>query len=102
MDVPVVTMAEKLQWSKHWSDVADAQTNPKIKEFIGYHRNPDCIGYDSSQGQIRPGDLGRYDMYFGLCMFFNDMSQRNAECAAAVGLSLSLVCDEIDELEQFN
>ncbi len=97
--LPVVSIEEKQTWAKHWAERSEQlrKQGNELAECVGWYGNIESIGYES--GQVRPGELGRWDMYFNVCMFLSDFSQRNEKAAEVAGLSMALVNESINEHE---
>lgn len=75
---PVVTHEEKMKTVLFWRQHAEHLRANKLVSENGLSwismctDSPEKIGYDGMEGQIRPGDLGKWDLYGILqmsCMF---------------------------------
>jgi hypothetical protein len=66
-------------WRRHLQFLRSRNTvSEEALTWLGYFTKPDAIGYE--QGQIRPGELGKWDLYYLLMEWLG-------------GSDLYIVCD---------
>ncbi len=74
MDMPKVTAEQKAEFRKFWGDHMETlRTDTTIRfEVISYLSmlvQADNVGFD--QGEVRPGELGQWDVYYELQEIFS-------------------------------
>jgi hypothetical protein len=91
MNIPELTMREKSDtaayWGNHADELARLGLSDRVVASVACYANPNSIGYD--QGQVRPGDLGKWDVYYSLKDYLTP-----GEALLASGLSESEVAAE--------
>ena len=70
-------------------ELRNAGASQSLLMDIGLFCKRDAFGW--GQGQLRPGHLGQWDLYFTL---FQDFRHTKAEAAAGAGLSLKEIGEE--------
>lgn len=95
-----VSIQEQRKWYKYWKQIHEhlLKEGSQFAEPIGWHvvDGPSMIGFDT--GEIRPGELGRWDLFYFLLQAGFGPPE---DAATVVGLSLQQINAE-EELAEYD
>lgn len=88
---PILTNQQKEDCARYWRDryiALEGKVHKDVLEQLGWFGDPSAFGYD--QGEIRDGELGKWDIYYFITQGGADLKHQ-ADALLITGLTLGQI-----------